>query len=308
MKKIVITGGTGFVGRNVCERLFEQDAGCRLVVPTRRRATGRDLQLLPTVDLATANVHDAQAITALLSGADALVHLVAILHGSAEDFDRVHVQLPRTLAAACSAAGVQRVVHVSALGVSANAPSAYLRSKAAGEAVWQDWAKTTGGQLTILRPSVIFGAEDRFTNLFVKLQRLFPVLPLAGTGARFQPVWVGDVAQAVVNSLQAGQAAGALIECAGPEVMTLQQIVQRVGAMAGCRRPMLALPEAAGLLQAALMGLLPGEPMMSRDNVLSMRVPNVASGALPGLASLGIRPAALDTLASHFQPVDPRQR
>jgi len=141
MKKIVITGGTGFVGRNVCERLFEQDAGCRLVVPTRRRATGRDLQLLPTVDLATANVHDAQAITALLSGADALVHLVAILHGSAEDFDRVHVQLPRTLAAACSAAGVQRVVHVSALGVSADAPSAYLRSKAAGEAVWQDWAK-----------------------------------------------------------------------------------------------------------------------------------------------------------------------
>lgn len=308
MKKIIITGGTGFVGRSVCERLFEQDAGCRLVVPTRRRATGRDLQVLPTVDLATANVHDAQAITPLLSGADALVHLVAILHGSAEDFDRVHVQLPRTLAAACSAAGVQRVVHVSALGVSANAPSAYLRSKAAGEAVWQDWAKTTGGQLTILRPSVIFGAEDRFTNLFVKLQRLFPVLPLAGTGARFQPVWVGDVAQAVVNSLQAGQAAGALIECAGPEVMTLQQIVQRVGAMAGCRRPVLPLPEAAGLLQAALMGLLPGEPMMSRDNVLSMRVPNVASGALPGLASLGIRPAALDTLAGHFQPVDPRQR
>lgn len=308
MKKIIITGGTGFVGRSVCERLFEQDAGCRLVVPTRRRATGRDLQVLPTVDLATANVHDAQAITPLLSGADALVHLVAILHGSAEDFDRVHVQLPRTLAAACSAAGVQRVVHVSALGVSANAPSAYLRSKAAGEAVWQDWAKTTGGQLTILRPSVIFGAEDRFTNLFVKLQRLFPMLPLAGTGARFQPVWVGDVAQAVVNSLQAGQAAGALIECAGPEVMTLQQIVQRVGAMAGCRRPVLPLPEAAGLLQAALMGLLPGEPMMSRDNVLSMRVPNVASGALPGLASLGIRPAALDTLAGHFQPVDPRQR
>jgi NADH dehydrogenase len=308
MKKIVITGGTGFVGRSVCERLFEQDAGCRLVVPTRRRAAGRDLQVLPTVDLAAANVHDAQAITPLLSGADALVHLVAILHGSAEDFDRVHVQLPRTLAAACSAAGVKRVVHVSALGVAANAPSAYLRSKAAGEAVWQDWAKTTGGQLTILRPSVIFGAEDRFTNLFVQLQRLFPVLPLAGTGARFQPVWVGDVAQAVVNSLQAGRAAGALIECAGPEVMTLQQIVQRVGAMAGCRRPVLPLPEAAGLLQAAVMGLLPGEPMMSRDNVLSMRVPNVASGALPGLASLGIRPAALDTLADHFQPVDPRQR
>ncbi len=308
MKKIVITGGTGFVGRSVCEHLFEQDAGCRLVVPTRRRATGRDLQVLPTVDLAVANVHELQAITPLLIGADALVHLVAILHGSADDFERVHVQLPRTLAAACTAAGVKRVVHVSALGVAPNAPSAYLRSKAAGEAVWQDWARATGGQLTILRPSVIFGAEDRFTNLFVKLQRLFPVLPLAGTGARFQPVWVGDVAQAVVNSLARGTAPGPMIECAGPEVMTLQQIVQRVGAMAGCRRPVLALPEAAGMLQAAAMGLLPGEPMMSRDNVLSMRVPNVASGTLPGLASLGITPAALDTLAGHFQPADPRQR
>ena len=308
MKKIVITGGTGFVGRSVCEHLFERDAGCRLVVPTRRRATGRNLQVLPTVDLAVADVHDAKAITPLLTGADALVHLVAILHGSADDFDRVHVQLPRTLAAACTASGVKRVVHVSALGVAPTAPSAYLRSKAAGEAVWQDWARATGGQLTILRPSVIFGAEDRFTNLFVQLQRLFPVLPLAGTGARFQPVWVGDVARAVVNSLYAAAAVGPVIECAGPEVMTLKQIVQRVGTMAGCRRPVLALPEAAGMLQAAVMGWLPGEPMMSRDNVLSMRVPNVASGTLPGLAALGITPVSLDTLTGHFRPADPRQR
>ena len=308
MKKIVITGGTGFVGRSVCEHLFERDAGCRLVVPTRRRATGRSLQVLPTVDLAVADVHDAKAITPLLTGADALVHLVAILHGSADDFDRVHVQLPRTLAAACTASGVKRVVHVSALGVAPTAPSAYLRSKAAGEAVWQDWARATGGQLTILRPSVIFGAEDRFTNLFVQLQRLFPVLPLAGTGAQFQPVWVGDVARAVVNSVYAAAAVGPVIECAGPEVMTLKQIVQRVGTMAGCRRPVLALPEAAGMLQAAVMGWLPGEPMMSRDNVLSMRVPNVASGTLPGLAALGITPVSLDTLTGHFRPADPRQR
>jgi uncharacterized protein YbjT (DUF2867 family) len=308
MNKIVITGGTGFVGRSVCERLFEHDAGCRLVVPTRHRVNGRTLQVLPTVDLLRADVHDPRSISPLLDGADALVHLVAILHGSADDFERVHVQLPRTLAAACSAAGVRRVLHVSALGVAPDAPSAYLRSKAAGEAVWQDWANTTGGQLTILRPSVIFGDEDRFTNLFARLQRLLPVLPLAGTAARFQPVWVGDVAQAVVNSVYSAAAAGPVIECAGPEVMTLRQIVQRVGEMAGCRRPVLPLPEAAGLLQAALMGLLPGEPLMSRDNLLSMRVPNVASGRLPGLSSLGITPAALEILAGHFQPVDPRQR
>lgn len=308
MKKIVITGGTGFVGRPVCERLFAAHPQARLVVPSRRRANGRDLAVLPTVDLLACNVHDAAALPGLLAGADAVVHLVAILHGSEDDFDRVHVQLPRQLAAACGAAGVQRVVHVSALGVAPDAPSAYLRSKAAGEAAWQAAARQHGFGLTVLRPSVIFGAEDRFTNLFASLQRLFPVLPLAGASARFQPVWVGDVAQAVVQALAAPTAPGPVIECAGPEVLTLQQIVQQVGDMAGCRRPVLPLPEGLGLLQAGLMGLLPGEPLMSRDNLLSMRVPNIASGRLPGLDSLGIRPAALATLASHFQPADPRRR
>ena len=308
MKKIVITGATGFVGRNVCERLFAQDAGCRLVVPTRRISNGRALQILPTVDLVECDVHDPQALTALLAGADALVHLVAILHGSADDFDRVHVQLPRRLAAACARVGLRRVVHISALGVGLQAPSNYLRSKAAGEAVWEQALAETGGDLTILRPSVIFGAEDRFTNLFARLQRLFPVMPLAGASARFQPVWVGDVAQAVVNSLQQRPGPGSIIECAGPEQMTLQQIVQRVGSMAGCRRPVLPLPEVAGRLQAAMMGLLPGEPLMSSDNLLSMRVPNVASGNLPGLADLGIVPAGMDRLAEHFRPMDPRHR
>lgn len=307
MHKIVITGGTGFVGRSVCEQLAASDAGCRLVVPTRRLANGRSVQTLPTVDLVEADVHDPQAMAALLHGADALVHLVAILHGSAADFDRVHVQLPRTLAAACAQAGVRRVVHVSALGVGPGAPSDYLRSKAAGEAVWQQ-ALGAGDALTILRPSVIFGADDRFTNLFARLQRLFPVMPLAGAGARFQPVWVCDVAQAVVRSLQQRPGPGPVVECAGPQVLTLGEIVQRVGSMAGCRRPVLPLPESAGMLQAAAMGLLPGEPLMSRDNLLSMRVPNVASGKLPGLRDLGIVPQGLDVLAGHFRPADPRAR
>ncbi len=308
MKKIVITGGTGFVGRSVIERLFEHDPETRLVVPTRRLASGRAIQLLPTVDLVECNVHDPAALRGLLAGADALVQLVAILHGSKADFERVHVQLQRTLAAGCVAAGVMRVVQVSALGVAADAPSHYLRSKAAGEAVWQQAAQQQGLDITLLRPSVIFGAEDRFTNLFASLQKVFPVLPLAGAGARFQPVWVGDVAQAVVNSLALPQHPGPVIECAGPEVLTLAQTVQRVGEMAGCRRPVLALPEFVGMLQAAAMGLMPGEPLMSRDNVLSMRVPNVASGTLPGLASLGITPVSLAKLAAHFSPPDPRRR
>ena len=322
MKKIVITGGTGFVGRSVIERLFSHHRATRLVVPTRRLVSGRQVALLPTVDLVECNIHDPAAQRALLEGADALVHLVAVLHGSEADFDRVHVQLPRHLAAACAATGVKRVVHVSALGVASHAPSAYLRSKAAGEAVWQQAAQLYGsgqahgsGQpqsqgldITLLRPSVIFGAEDHFTNLFVALQRVLPLLPLAGAGALFQPVWVGDVARAVVNSLAGPRPDSPVIECAGPEVLTLKQIVQRVGAMAGCARPVLGLPETIGLLQAAAMGLLPGEPLMSRDNLLSMRVPNIASGKLPGLAALGITPASLGSLAAHFNPPDPRRR
>jgi len=310
MQKIVITGGTGFVGRSVCEQLAAAWPACRLVVPTRRLANGRTVQTLPTVDLVQADVHDPQAMAAALQGADALVQLVAILHGSADDFDRVHVQLQRSLAAACAQAGVRRVVQVSALGVGLAAPSNYLRSKAAGEAVWQQalGGSGGGGGLTILRPSVIFGADDRFTNLFARLQRLAPVLPLAGTQARFQPVWVRDVAQAVLRSLQQRPGPGPVVECAGPQVLTLQQIVQQVGDMAGCRRPVLPLPESAGLLQAAVLGLLPGEPLMSRDNVLSMRVPNVASGRLPGLRDLGITPQGLAVLAPHFRPADPRAR
>ena len=307
MQKIVITGGTGFVGRSLCAHLTAHSTSCRLVVPTRRLANGRNVQVLPTVDLVQADVHDPHAMAKVLQGADALVHLVAILHGDAAAFDRAHVQLPRSLAAACAQAGVRRVVHVSALGVGAQAPSAYLRSKAAGEAVWQQ-ALASGGDLTILRPSVIFGADDRFTNLFAKLSRLFPVLPLAGAGARFQPVWVGDVAQAVANSLLQRPGPGPIVECAGPQVLTLREIVQQVGAMAGCRRPVVPLPESAGLLQAAAMGLLPGTPLMSRDNVLSMRVPNVASGRLPGLRDLGITPQGLGQLAEHFNPADPRAR
>lgn len=310
MDKIVITGGTGFVGRHVCELLAARWPQARLVVPTRRRAAGaaKALAVLPNVDLLEADVHDPAALPGLLQGADALVHLVAILHGTAEAFQRVHVQLPQTLAAAAGAAGVARVVHVSALGVSPQAPSDYLRSKAAGEAAWQQAAARHGFALAVLRPSVIFGAEDRFTNLFVRLQRLFPVLPLAGADARFQPVAVGDVARAVLHCLATSPMPGPVIECAGPEVLTLAQTVRRVGAMAGCARPVLPLPEAAGRLQAALLGLLPGEPLMSADNLRSMRVPNVASGQWPGLASLGIVATPLDTLAGHFRPRDPRAR
>ncbi len=300
-QRIVITGGTGFVGRTLCERLVEISTEVQLVVPTRQLPQARPVQLLPTVEVRRCNVHDPAEAARLLAGADALVHLVAILHGDDAAFDRVHVQLPRTLATAARAAGIQRVVHVSALAAAPDAPSAYLRSKAAGEAAWRDSRLS----VQVLRPSVVFGADDRFTNLFAGLQRWFPVLPLAGADARFQPVWVDDVARAIIAGLKRPQPIAPAVNCAGPEVLTLRQIVGLVGRMAGCERPVWALPEGIGMLQASLMGLLPGQPLLSRDNLKSMRVPSFAPPDEPGLASLGINPSPLAMLAPHFAPARP---
>lgn len=293
MQRILILGGSGFVGRALCETLQQHQPAWRLVVPTRRNAHAQAVRPLPNVDVVQADVHDPAALAALLAGCDAVVNLVAILHGSAAAFERVHVELPRRLAAACRSAGVTRLVHVSALGVGPAAPSDYLRSKTAGEAVLQ----ACGLALTLLRPSVIFGAQDRFLNLFAQLQRLAPFMPLANSGAQFQPVWVGDVAQALRRCLEQPETAGHTYELAGPEVLTLGQLVQRAGRWAGHARPLLPLPAWAGRLQALAMECLPGEPLMSRDNVDSMQVPNVASGTLPGLVALGITPTALEAVA-----------
>lgn len=310
--RIVVTGGTGFVGRSVCERLSAQHPGAQIVVPSRQAAAARRVSTVPGVQRVQADLFDPGTLSQLLQGADALVHLVAILHGSPAQFDRVHVQLPRLLATAVRACGVQRVVHVSALAVSEDAPSSYLRSKAAGERVWKEAAAAVGAaarpafQLAVLRPSVIFGDDDRFTNLFASLLRLLPLLPLAGADARFQPVAVGDVAQAIAACVLRQQwplsAQDPVLDCAGPEVLTLAQVFERIGRMSGHSRPVLPLPEIAGVAQAMLMGLLPGDPLMSRDNLLSMRVPNIASGQHAGLEALGITPVGLDSLSAHFRP------
>ena len=294
--RVLVLGGTGFVGRSLCEALVERGGSQRLLVPTRRLSHGRSVQMLPLVDLVQADVHDDATLERLLAGCDAVVNLVAILHGSEAAFEAAHVSLPRRLAAACARAGVQRVVHVSALGVAPDAPSAYLRSKARGEAVLQ----AAGLELTLLRPSVIFGAQDKLTNLFARLQGVFPVLPLAGADARFQPVWVEDVARAIATTLELPDTAGQTYECAGPDVMTLAELVALAGRCAGREARIVPLPGALARLQAMLMELAPGEPLMSRDNLASMQVPNVATGRLPGLAALGITPAPLAAVAPGY--------
>jgi NADH dehydrogenase len=219
----------------------------------------------------------------------------------------MHVDLPAKLARVCLANGVPRLVHVSALGADSAAPdstpSRYLRSKSCGELVLQA-AADAGLQLTVLRPSVIFGADDRFLNLFAALQRVFPVLPLAGAQARFQPVWVEDVAQAIVRCLQDRTTIGQTFELGGPSVQTLKQLVQLAGRAAGIRRgrgrPVIPLPMVLGRLQAFFMELAPGQPLMSRDNLDSMRIDNVANGHLPGLQALGITPAGVTAIAPTY--------
>lgn len=297
---VLVLGGTGFVGRALCEHL--QRAGvARITVPTRRLRQAQGLRHLPAVVPVQADVHDSAALARLLPGVDAVVNLVAILHGSAAAFDHVHRALPEKLAAACVQAGVRQLVHVSALGVGPQAPSLYLQSKTAGEAVLQQAAQQHSLALGLLRPSVIFGAQDRFLNLFAGLQALAPLMPLAGQSARFQPVWVEDVAAGLLALLQHPQAtAGRVFEATGPEVFTLGELVHLAGRWAGHDRPQLPLPHWAGWLQAAALEWAPGGPLMSRDNLRSMQVPNVASGSLPGLPALGVDPAALQAVAPAY--------
>lgn len=287
--RVLVLGGSGFVGRQVCEQLAR--LGSSITVPTRRAIHASSVQSLPGLTVIEASVHSEADLDRLMPGHDAVVNLVAVLHGDAARFEQVHVELPAKIARAMKKAHVQRLVHVSALGADAQGPSMYQRSKARGEAVLQG----AGLDLTVLRPSVIFGAEDKFLNLFADLQAIAPFMPLAGSKTRFQPVWVGDVARAVVTCLQTPDTIGQTYELCGPDVLTLGELVQRAGQWAGVNhgqgRPVVNLPQWVGWLQAAAMELAPGDPLMSRDNLASMKVANVATGQLPGLEALGI-PAA----------------
>lgn len=294
MNNILVLGGSGFLGRVVCEKLVERTGAAdeRIVVATRRPGRTGDLLTLPTLEVAPCDVHDDAQLGPLLRGRDAVINLVGILHGSEAEFQRVHAELPRRLAQACVAAGVRRVVHVSALGAGDTAPSHYLRSKAAGEAALRHPSLAA----TVLRPSVMFGEHDRFMNRFAALQRIFPVMPLACAPARFQPVWVDDVACAISRALDTPASLGETIECVGPKVYTLRELVQLAGSWSGHERPIVALPGALARLQAMLFELLPGAPLLSRDNLDSMRVPSVARGELPQLERFGITPRSLESV------------
>ena len=298
MKKILLLGGTGFVGRHLCEKLVE--AQCSVTVVTRRRANARHLLMLPVLEVVEADAYDSASLARLLAGHDAVVNLVAILHGSENAFEKAHVQLPQALARACETSGVRRLVHVSALGASLTSASGYQRSKARGEAV----LLSSGLDVSVLRPSVMFGSEDRFLNTFASLQKFFPVIPLAGSGTRFQPVWVEDVASAIVRCIEDRATIGQTYEACGPDIFTLKQLVEMAGCYAGINhgegRFVFGLPNVLARVQARLMELAPGEPVLSRDNLDSMKIDNIATGKLPGLEALGITPSSVAAIAPDY--------
>lgn len=299
MKRIVLTGGSGFVGSAIANRLAA--AGIEVVIPTRRRSRCAHLLLLPTAEVVELDIHDKTALAQLFAGADAVINMVGVLHSRpgtpfGPDFARAHVELPQKIVAACRTAGVARLIHISALGADAAGPSEYQRSKAAGEKAIQ--AAGDAPAWTILRPSVVFGHDDSFFNLFASLVSLFPVIPLAGAEARFQPVYVEDLVDVVMASLEHTSAAGQTYDVAGPTTYTLRQLVAYVAQCLGKQRLIIALPENIAMIQARLMELAPN-PMMSRDNVCSMRVDNVAHGApLP----FDLKPTALEAIVPSYIP------
>jgi uncharacterized protein YbjT (DUF2867 family) len=293
--RVLLLGGTGFVGRHVCEKLTR--LGCSMTVVTRRAKQASAIQNLPRVSIVEGDVYNPAFLTQCMQQHDVVINLIAILHGTPAAFEKAHVGLPQVIAQACQDSGVHRLIHISALGASLTGPSEYQRSKARGE----DVLKHAGLELTLLQPSVIFGKEDKFLNLFAQLQSITPIVPLAGAPTRFQAVWVEDVANAISQCVFNSDTAGKTFELCGPEVFTLQQLVQKSGQWAGIRqgkgRLVFGIPHALAWLQAFLMEMAPGQPLMSRDNLASMQVDNVASGHALGLRDLNIQASAVSSIA-----------
>ncbi len=273
---ILVIGGSGFVGLHIVNRLVGR--GLKVTVPVRRRAAAGQLITLPTVDVVEADVHDDAVLDQLLPGCDAVINLVGILQGSrgspyGPEFARAHVELPRRIVVRCHQHRVRRYLHMSALGADSTGPSMYQRSKGDGEAAVRD----SGLDWNIFQPSVIFGPEDHFLNTFAMLASIAPVLPIASAETRFQPIWVGDVADAFVNALDEPRTIHRAYELAGPKIYTLRELVQFAAEASGHRRPVVGLPAGLARVQAIVMELAPGEPLMSRDNLDSMQRDNVAS-------------------------------
>ncbi len=300
---VLVVGGSGFIGRHLVASLARRTVS--VAVPTRSRERAKHLILLPTVQVLEEDVFAPGVLQKLVAGKDAVINLAGILHGRrgrpdergpndyGPDFARVHVELPQAIVTACRAAGVKRLLHVSALGADSKAPSEYLRSKAIGAQ-----AVLAAGDLdvTVFRPSVVFGPEDQFLNRFATLARFSPMLAVPCPKALFQPVYVGDVARVMMTALDEPSTHGKSFELCGPRVYSMKELIQFVCAATQRRRLTLGLSDRLSYLQARMLEWLPG-PLMTRDNYHSMQVSNVCTDcALP----FGFVPQPLEAVAPTY--------
>ncbi len=274
---VLLIGGNGFVGRVIAAQL--QAAGYSVFIPTAHAVAARELRMLPKVYIEEADVHDfdeLQSLCARVKPGGAVMNLVGVLHDKpAQPYGKVfkaaHVDLPKNIVTAMQMHGLKRYLHMSALGADSNGPSMYQRSKGDGEAA----VKASDLDWTIFRPSVIFGAQDQFINLFAKLTKLFPAMPLANHQAQFQPVSVDDVATVFVKSLTMPQTIHHSYDLVGSKIYTMREIVELAARKAKTSCAIIPVPAFVGYLQALAFEYLPGPTLMSRDNIASMQIPNV---------------------------------
>ena len=300
--KICVLGGTGFVGRALIMRLVA--AGHHVYVITRRRERHRDLLVLPTLQLIDGDVHNPVVLRLAFQGMDAVVNLAGILNEPGHDgkgFERVHAGLPGKVVEACQSTGVKRLLHMSSLNASLDAPSHYLRSKARGENIVHH-AAGGGLAVTSFRPSVIFGAHDAFTNRFARLLRLTPfIFPLACARARLQPVYINDVVEAFVSALNNHQTFGQRFNLCGPRIYTLYELIIYIAELIAVKRKILPLNDRLSFLQAAVLEFFPGKPF-SLDNYRSLQRDSVCDAEFPQL--FNIHPVSLETIApTYLQPL-----
>jgi NADH dehydrogenase len=295
---VTIFGGSGFLGRHMVRALAND--GWRIRVAVRRPNNALFLKPMGRVgqiQIVKANVQDEEAVRSALKGAEAAINLVAVLYQSGNQrFESLHVEAAERIARLASEMGVQRLLHVSALGVERNTRARYAVTKTLGEAR----VRERFPQATIFRPSVVFGPEDQLFNRFAALARLSPMLPLiGGGGTKFQPVFVGDVARAAAKVLADPATAGKTYELGGPEIMTLKQIMELV--LKETRRNRILLPVPFGLARAKalVLGLFPN-PLLTFDQVRLLETDNVVSEGAPSFRELGILPEATAAIVPSY--------
>ena len=297
-QRVAILGGAGFIGRYVVKRLAER--GDVLTVGGRTASAAKYLKLkgdVGQVGLVNLSIADEKLLPAFVASNDAVVNLVGILHESGRQrFDLLHHVAPARLARLAREAGVDRFVHLSAIGADPRSTSAYARTKAAGEAAVRDAFPTA----TILRPSVVFGPEDQFFNRLAAMAMISPVMPLIGGGeTRFQPVYVGDVADAVVRCIDDSATAGRTYELGGPRGYTLRELTELLLAEIHRKRLLIDLPFGLATLQARLMALLPNPPL-TPDQVEMLKRDNIVSSGALSLTALGLAPTAVEAILPSY--------